>query len=192
MGRRRGWATLRLATLLSLGSGFLHGCGPSPEPEEPEVGPVTVVPSGSAPVRQFSFATLDGGRVTHTMLRGRMTVIATAAPFDQASQAQARFLRVLSKRHKPRLNAMLLMLDHPNNRPLVEIFASEVGVEFPVAFADPATLAGKGPFMGLNLVPTVVILDRQSREVWRHYGLVDAKTLSEAVAVHDTLWNATP
>jgi len=117
-----------------------------------------------------------------------MTVIAQVAPFDSASLAQARFLKVLSQRHKPRINAMLVVLDHPNNGPLVEIFAKNVGVDFPVALADPATPAGQGPFPGLNAVPSVVILDRQSREVWRHQGMVDSKTLSEAVSANDALW----
>ncbi len=121
-----------------------------------------------------------------------MTVIAQVAPFDSASQAQARFLRVLSQRHKPRINALLVVFDHPNNRPLVEIFANNVGVDFPVALADPATPVGEGTFPGLNAVPSVVILDRQSREVWRHLGLVDAKTLSEALSAHDELWRDEP
>lgn len=139
-------------------------------------------------MRSFVFATLDGGQVTHTMLRGRMTVIALVAPFDSASQAQARFLEVLAQRHKPRINAMLVVFDHPNNRPLIEIFASKVDVDFPVALADPATPAGQGPFPGLNAVPSVIILDRQSREVWRHQGMVDAKTLSAAVSANDALF----
>ena len=179
---------MMLAALWFVAPWCLLGCPPSAEPEEPMSGPAAVTPSGPAPVRSFSFATVDGGRVTHTMLRGRMTVIAMVAPFDGASQAQVQFLEVLSRRHQPRINAMLLVFDHPNNRPLVDIFASHFAVSFPVALADSATLAGKGPFVGLNVVPSVVILDRQSREVWRHYGLVDTKTLSEAVGAHDGEW----
>ncbi|RLB62618.1 MAG: TlpA family protein disulfide reductase [Deltaproteobacteria bacterium] len=176
------------AALLLLASSGLIGCPPSPAVEDPASGSATATHAGPAPVRSFSFATLDGGRVTDTMLRGRMTVIAMVAPFDSASQAQARFLRGLARRHKPRINAMLLMFDHPNNGPLVEIFADSVAVDFPVALADQATLAGQGPFVGLNVVPSVVILDRQSREVWRHHGLVDTKTLSEAVSREDSEW----
>jgi len=50
-----------------------------------------------------------------------------------------------------------------------------------VALADSATIAGDGPFAGLHHVPSIVILDRESREVFRHVGLIEEAALEQAI-----------
>ena len=47
--------------------------------------------------------------------------------------------------------------------------------------ADAATIVGEGPFAGLHHVPSVVILDKEGREAWRHVGFVDQARLEAAV-----------
>jgi len=56
---------------------------------------------------------------------------------------------------------------------MVEAFVSALHIEYPVAFAGAATIVGKGPFEGLHSIPSVIVLDPEGREVWRHLGLVD-------------------
>ena len=138
-------------------------------------------PSGPAPERRFAFTTLDGKLVTHKTFRGRMTVIALVTTYDTASQAQTSFITSVAHRHTPRTNALLLVLEPATHLPLVEAYASSLGVDYPVALADEATVAGEGAFDGLHTVPSVVILDRDGREVWRKVGLVDAKELSNVL-----------
>src|SRR5262245_5003659 len=70
-----------------------------------------------APLR-FEFTALDGRPVTNESLAGRITVIGFVATYDVASQAQARFLAGLARRHVPRLNVAALVLEPPENRPL--------------------------------------------------------------------------
>jgi hypothetical protein len=160
------------------------GC--TPVLVEPEV--VTSeaeVPRGRPPERRFAFTTITGALVTHKSFRGRMTLVALVTTYDTASQAQTRFVNSVVHNHTPRTNAMLLVLEPSRHLPLVEAYASSLGVDYPVAFADEATVAGKGAFAGLHSVPAVVILDRHGREVWRKVGLVTSAELSEALHQFD-------
>jgi hypothetical protein len=50
-----------------------------------------------------------------------------------------------------------------------------------VALADAATIAGEGPFSGLHHVPSVVILDAEGREAFRHVGLITQEALEEVL-----------
>ncbi len=130
---------------------------------------------------RFEFVTLDGQPFSTETVAGRVTVIAFITTYDMASQAQARFLSGLARRHVPRINAAALVLEPPENRPLVEAFVAALKLPYPVAFADPATIAGKGPFAGLHHVPSVIILDRSGREAWRRVGLAEPEEIEQAI-----------
>ena len=54
---------------------------------------------------------------------------------------------------------------------LVDAYRKTLGVEFPVALGDSGAMNAAGPFGEIPAVPTVVILDRQGRIVWKHTGL---------------------
>ena len=114
-------------------------------------------------------------------MSGRISVIGFVATYDAASQAQARFLTALLKRHVPRINVAILVLEPPENRPMVEAFVGALRLPYPAALADAATIAGHGPFAGLHHVPSVVILDREGRERWRHLGLIQENDMDAAV-----------
>ena len=151
-----------------------------PQEEEPRLGSTAITPSGK-PERRFAFMTVDGRRVTHRTFRGRMTVVALATTYDTASLAQIRFLESLVRTHTPRINGLLLLFDPDENRPLLPTFASALDLSFPVAVPDDATREGEGAFPGLHHVPSVIILDRQGREVWRKLGLSDSRELASAL-----------
>lgn len=114
-------------------------------------------------------------------MAGRITVIGFITTYDVMSQAQVRFLDRLSREHVPRLNVAVLVLELPENRPMVEAFVSALELPFPVAMADAATIRGEGPFRGLHHVPAITILDREGRERLRHLGPLDRAGLEEAV-----------
>lgn len=177
---------LRLSTLL-LGTLLLSltllGC----PPEADSAADVEQLQSGSVePVmRRFSYAGMDGKPVTSGSMHGRMTVVVLLATYDDASQAQARFLKQVMHDHVPRINGLAIALEPPQNMPMVQMFSESFQLPFPMVMADEETLAGKGPFPQLNRVPTVVLLDRKGREVWRHIGLIEATALSAAIAEHD-------
>ena len=101
--------------------------------------------------------------------------------YDFYSQAEARFLSSIARRHTPRVNVAALILEASENRTLVEAFTAALKLPYPVAMADEATIAGEGPFAGLHNVPSIVILDREGREVYRHVGLVDEAAIEAAI-----------
>ena len=132
------------------------------------------------PVR-FSYETLQGKPLTSESLRGRITVIAFLTTYDFPSQAEARFLSSITRRHTPRINVVGLILEAPENRPLAQAFTDALTLPYPVALADEATIAGEGAFAGLHHVPSIVILDRAGREAYRHVGLLEEAPLDAAI-----------
>lgn len=165
---------------LALGAGGCVADAPAEAPAHPTVS-VAPTPAPGAPPVSFAWTDLRGRPLSTASMRGRVTVLAFIATYDVASQAQTRFVTALSKRHVPRLNVALVVLEQPSNRPLVEAFVDSLGIEYPVAFADAATLAGEGPFEGLHHVPSVVVLDREGRERARRLGLATEQDLEDLV-----------
>jgi hypothetical protein len=154
------------------------GCTTTPEPAAPDT---SVAPAATGKRVLFEFVALDGRTVSTSSMSGRFSVIAFGTSYDIASQAQAKFLLAVAHRHAPRVNAALLVLEREDNRPMIEAFAGALKLDYPVAIADAATIAGNGPFAGLHHVPSVVILDREGREIWRHVGLADEDTIRAAL-----------
>ena len=130
---------------------------------------------------RFAYEAIDGRPISTESLANRVSVIGFLTTYDVYSQAEARYLAMLERRHTPRINVAALMLEAPENRPLVEAFAASLALGYPVALADAATIAGDGPFPGLHHVPSVVVIDRAGREAWRHLGFVNEATLEAAV-----------
>lgn len=144
--------------------------GPLPIAEAP-------APEPGGPAVSFNYETTDSGRLRSSELQGRLTVIALVATYDFASQAQMKVLGLVQRNHTPRVNVAAIALDPPENKPLVIAFAQSVRANFQVGIGDQATIEGRGPFKGLRGVPSIVILDREGREVFRHTGAMDEKPI---------------
>jgi hypothetical protein len=132
------------------------------------------LPGGGQPVA-FGYDSLDARPLTSEATRGRPTVLAFVTTYDLSSQAQVNYLVAMAKRDGARADAPvnygLVALQESADRELVEVYRTNLGVTFPVAMADPGTIAGGGPFGDVHHIPTVVILDRRGRVVWRRSGL---------------------
>ncbi|WP_437875210.1 TlpA family protein disulfide reductase [Sorangium sp. So ce513] len=170
----------RFVPLLLLAVGCGGGGDAVREPAAGAPAAVAEVPA-RGPVRAFSYETLDGRELSTASLAGRFSVIGFVATYDMASQAEARFLAGLVRDHTPRINAALLVLEASENRPLIEAFVATLKLPYPVALADAPTIAGEGPFAGLHHVPSVVILDPEGREAFRHVGLITQEALEEVL-----------
>jgi len=173
-----------LAVSLLAVSLLAAGCVTDRAVEEPAPAPTLSVapePPPATPPVAFGWTDLRGRPLSTASVRGRTTVLAFVATYDVASQAQARFLTALSKRHVPRINVGLVVLEQETNRPMVEAFVETLGIDYPVVFADAATLAGNGPFDGLHHVPSIVVLDREGHERARRLGLAKEEDLEELV-----------
>jgi hypothetical protein len=167
---------LRAATGFLLAT-ILTACGSKAPPTA--ASPTVALIDG--PRRDFEFTTIDGKSLSTASVAGRVTVIGFVATYDVASQAQARFLAIVLRRHVPRINAAILVLEPPENFPLAEAFVKTLDLRYPAALADAATIAGTGPFAGLHHVPSVVILDEEGHERFRYIGLAVDRVLTLAV-----------
>ena len=161
---------------------FDAGCGSSAaeSAKKPASGPSTSSVASEKRV-SFSFEDLTGKPVSTETVRGRVTVIALVATYDVASQALARWVAELAKEHVPRINAVGIDLELPENRPLAEAFAATLKLPYPVCMADAETIRGEGAFAGLGQVPSVVVLDKSGVERFRHVGLLKKEELEAAV-----------
>jgi hypothetical protein len=165
-----------LAALALALAALTAGCNKAPA-RQPEA---AAGPARGAQLR-FLFDAIDGRRISTDAFANRISVIAFLTTYDVHSQVEARFLATLATHHTPRINVAALMLEAPENKPLVEAFVTSLGLPYPVALADAPTIAGEGPFAGLHHVPSIVILDRQGREAFRFVGFLDEASLEKAV-----------
>lgn len=165
----------RLGLLLAVVAGLGAGCS-APKVDEVKA---PVVARGNRV--EFELAGLDGKPLSTASLADRVSAVAFLATYDLASQAQARILANVARKHTPRMNLALLFLEAPENQPLVEAFLHTLALPFQTAMADPATIAGTGPFAGLHHVPSIVLLDREGREAWRRVGLCAPSELEHAL-----------
>lgn len=121
----------------------------------------------------FSYPSVDEAPdVSSANLRGRTTVLIFLSTYDLASQAQARFLSMVHRRHEPPINAAAIVLEPKENLPLVAMFRQTLGLDYPVAIGDEELIAGKGPFGDVRSVPATVVLDASGRIVARREGLL--------------------
>lgn len=125
----------------------------------------------------FAFGALDGSVVTGEGTRGRVTALLFVTTFDLPSQAAARRLGDLSRSHAPRFNAAAVVLESAENAPLVDVFQKSLDLAYPVAIADAVELRAVAAFANIDRVPTLVLLDREGRQVRRHSGLFEASEL---------------
>jgi hypothetical protein len=138
------------------------------------------MPRGS-PLR-FRYELAEGkGLLAAEQLRGRPTVIVFLTTYDLASQAQARFLSGISRRRGTSLHAAAIVLEPPENRPLAVAFRDALRLDYPVAMADAALIAGEGPFGDVHAVPSTVVLDPEGRLVWRRVGLAKEDEIENAL-----------
>lgn len=160
----------RLAAIFALCGSACVAATPLPPPD-PEP------PAADSPPLDFAYDTADGGRLLSSELQGRFTVLTFVATYDLVSQAQVKILGLVQRDHTPRVNVAVIAMEPPENRPLVIAFQKSLALPFPVAIADPRTVAGRGPFGELQQVPSTLILDRDGREVFRHAGPLDEKKI---------------
>jgi peroxiredoxin len=171
-------------TLRLFGLGLVACGSPQSSSDTPKPLPtVTTSAADDAKRIDFAFTDLNGKQVTTESVHGRVTIVLFMTTYDTASQLEARFVQEIAKEHTPRLNAIGLVLEVADNKPMADAFASALNLPFPLCMADDATIRGEGPFTGLGNVPSIVILDKEGRERYRHIGLVLKHDLEDAIHV---------
>lgn len=137
--------------------------------------PVVSTLSQSAPEGvpvEFEFDSLDDRPVSAQATRGKPTVLAFVTTSSLPSQAQVDFLIAMARHDGDRTNYAVVAVEPGQSRELVDLYRKALSLPFPMAMADPRTLEGRGCFGDVSAVPTVVMLDRAGRLVWRSDGRV--------------------
>lgn len=148
-------------------------CGP----KQPDGPPAGVSTKSGAPMpspekaTQYAFDPLDERPVSSDVNRGKPTIIVFVTTGDIVGQAQVSYLVHMAKNDGDRVNYVLVALHPRKEVVLVETYRKTLGVEFPVALGDQGATNAAGPFGEIPAVPTIIILDREGRVVWKHTGL---------------------
>lgn len=137
--------------------------------------------AASAPI-QFEFPSVgEEAVVSSETMRGRATALVFITTFDLASQLVARRLGEVVVSFTPRANAAAVVVEAPAYADLLPSYRTALSLPYPVVMADFATQQGAGPFGTVTHVPTLVVLDREGREVSRHQGSLQADEIRGAL-----------
>jgi hypothetical protein len=134
---------------------------------------------------QFTFGAIDGSVVSSDTTRGRSTALLFVTTYDLPSQAEAQLLYEVVRRHKPRANAAIVMMEPPRAAPLAQVWADSIGVQLPIAMASPTLMAGESELGRIAGVPTLLVLDRRGRIAARLEGAQSREQISAALALAD-------
>ena len=144
------------------------------------LGPEDAVASSDEPVL-FSFPGAGDTQVNSATTRGRVTLLVFVTTYDMASQLVLRRVADAIARFTPRANAAAVVLEPPLYVDLLPAYRESLGLPYPVVMADFATQQGQGQFGGIQRVPTLVVLDREGREVSRQHGSLTKPEIEEAL-----------
>jgi hypothetical protein len=134
-----------------------------------------------API-QFDFPAVgDDVIVNSETTRGRVTALLFITTFDLASQLLVRRLGEVVTSFSPRANAAAVVIEAPRYAELLPAYRQAMSLPFPVVMADFATQQERGPFGNIAHVPTLVVLDREGREVYRHEGALARGEIEDAL-----------
>ncbi len=164
---------LKLLLTVATAAAVFAACSPAP-PVRPAA---ATAPLPTGPRLSFDLESIDGARVSSESLRGRNTVVAFITTYDLPSQAQANFLRTIAHEHVPRTNVIAIVLERAESRPLVRAFADTLALRFPIAMLESNRLEAVG-FRDVSAVPTVIVLDRETRLAWKKTGIIEAKEIA--------------
>jgi hypothetical protein len=154
-------------------------CGGAKEAKEP-VGVSTKAGTSQLPSDrpvQYAFDPLDERGVSSDVMTGKPTLIAFVTTGDIVGQAQVSYLVAMAKNDGDKVNYAMVAIQARREIVLVEAYRKTLNVEFPVALGDATSTSPKGPFGEIPAVPTVVLLDRSGRLVWKHTGLAKSDEL---------------
>jgi peroxiredoxin len=176
--RSRRRAIFRTSTIALVCGAILAICSCGPSTQGAAVLARSAAPPG--PALEFDLEAIDGKRVSLQTIRDRNTVVGFITTYDLASQALANFLKTVAREHVPRINVIAIVLERPDDLPLVRAFVDTLGLRFPVVSLDPKDQPGTA-FKDMTSVPSVLILDANGRPVWRKNGIVEAKEMDQVL-----------
>ena len=124
------------------------------------------------PAPAFTLTDLDGREISTASLRGKVVVINFWATWCPPCRAEIPDLVALQEKYKNTLQIIGISEDE-GSVDGVKRFAAEHRINYPVVMTTPAI---EKMFPGVSALPTSFILDRESRIVQKHVGMLTART----------------
>jgi thiol-disulfide isomerase/thioredoxin len=125
-----------------------------------------------AAVPAFTVRDLDGRAWSSASLRGKVVIVNFWATWCPPCRAEIPDLVALQEKYRDRLVVIGVSEDETPPE-IVKQFAAQYKVNYPIVMKTPEL--GK-MFPGISALPTSFILDRESRIVQKHVGMLTAQT----------------
>ena len=124
------------------------------------------------PAPAFTVRDLDGRDVSPASLRGKVVIVNFWATWCGPCRAEIPDLVALQEKYKDTLQVIGISEDEAGVE-VVKRFAAAHQINYPVAMTTPEI---EKLFPGISALPTSFILDRDSRIVQKHVGMLTART----------------
>jgi len=122
---------------------------------------------------------VDGVPISTASLKGKVVIVNFWATWCPPCRAEIPDLIALQNKYKDQLQ-IIGVSDDDDPPATVKKWAAEHGMNYPIVMASPEL---KRAFVGVAALPTSFILDRESRLVMRHVGML-MKATTEAETRH--------
>ena len=124
------------------------------------------------PAPAFTVKDLEGREISPASLRGKVVIVNFWATWCGPCRAEIPDLVALQEKYKDTLQVIGISEDEAPVD-VVKRFAADHKVNYPVAMMTPEI---EKLFPGISALPTSFILDRESRIVQKHVGMLTART----------------
>jgi thiol-disulfide isomerase/thioredoxin len=124
------------------------------------------------PAPAFTVRDLQGREISPASLRGKVVIVNFWATWCGPCRAEIPDLIALQEKYKDTLQVIGISEDEAPVD-VVKRFAADQKVNYPVAMVTPEI---EKMFPGISALPTSYILDRESRIVQKHVGMLTART----------------
>ena len=121
---------------------------------------------------EFAARDLDGRDVSSASLRGKVVIVNFWATWCPPCRAEIPDLIALQEKYGDRLQIIGISQDEAPPD-VVKRFAAQHKINYPVVMTTPEL---EKSFPGVSALPTSFILDRESRIVQKHVGMLTART----------------
>jgi thiol-disulfide isomerase/thioredoxin len=124
------------------------------------------------PAPAFTVKDLDGREIATASLRGKVVIVNFWATWCGPCRAEIPDLVALQQKYKDTLQVIGISEDEAGVE-VVRRFAAEHRINYPVAMMTPEI---EKLYPGISALPTSFIIDRESRVVQKHVGMLTAHT----------------
>ena len=124
------------------------------------------------PAPAFTMKDVDGREISPASLRGKVVIVNFWATWCGPCRAEIPDLVALQEKYKDTLQVIGISEDEAGVD-VVKRFAAEHRINYPVAMMTPEI---EKLFPGISALPTSFIVDRESRIVQKHVGMLSART----------------